>query len=121
MQKSGKSINNKQNNALNSFKSLIDHADTTIKQKFEVCMASYEYEMSEAIHRICLSCGVPKDADLAGIYASYRNQTAHGVIRRPEDCDVATYRILRGFIYVMNLKRANIPADRIKEIIGRMF
>ena len=106
---------------MKSFRSLISHADTTIKQKFEVRMASYEYEMSEAIHRICLSCGVPKDADLAGIYASYRNQTAHGVIRRPEDCDVATYRILRGFIYVMNLKRANIPADRIKEIIGRMF
>ena len=121
VQKSGKSINNKQNNALKSFKSLIDHADTTIKQKFEVCMASYEYEMSEAIHRICSSCGVPEDADLADIYASYRNQTAHGVIRRPENCDVATYRILRGFIYVMNLKRVNIPADRIKEIIGRIF
>jgi len=77
--------------------------------------------MSEAVHRICSSCGIPEDADLAGIYASYRNQTAHGVIRRPESCDVATYRIMRGFVYVMNLKKANIPADRIKDIIGRMF
>ena len=65
--------------------------------------------------------GVSEDTDLAGVYAAYRNQTAHGVIRRLENCDVVTYRILRGFIYVMNLKRANIPADRIKEIVGRMF
>ena len=41
VQKSGKSINNKQNNALKSFKSLIEHADSTIKQKFEVCEANY--------------------------------------------------------------------------------
>jgi hypothetical protein len=121
VQISGKSINNKQNNALKSFKSLIEHADTTIKQKFEVCETIYEYEMHETIHKICSLCGVPEDTDLAGVYAAYRNQTAHGVIRRLENCDVATYRILRGFIYVMNLKRANIPADRIKEIVGRMF
>lgn len=121
VQKSGKSINNKQNNALKSFKSMIDLADTTIKQKFEVCAASYAYEMSEAMRRICSFHGVPENADLAAIYASYRNQTAHGVIRRPESCDVATYRILRGFVYAMNLKRANVPSDRVKEIIARMF
>lgn len=121
VQQSGKSINNKQNNALKSFKSLIDHADTTIKQKFEICEANYEYEMSEAIQRIRAMCQVPSDMALADVYASYRNQTAHGVIRRPENCDIATYRILRGFVYVMNLKRADIPADRIKDIIGRMF
>lgn len=121
VQKSGKSINNKQNNALKSFKSLIEHADTTIKQKFEICEANFEYEMSDAMHRICSLCEVPEDTDLADAYASYRNQTAHGVIRRPENCDIATYRILRGFVYVMNLKRANVPTDKIKEIIGRMF
>lgn len=121
VEKSGKSINNKQNNALKSFKSLIDHADTTIKQKFEICESSYEYEMSEAIHRIRSLCGVQEDTDLATVYASYRNQTAHGVIRRPENCDVATYRILRGFIYTMNLKSAKVPADKIKDIISRMF
>ena len=121
VQKSGKSINNKQNNALKSFKSLIDHADTTIKQKFEVCEASYDYEMSEVIHRIRSLCSVLEDVDLAEVYASYRNQTAHGVIRRPENYDVATYRILRGFVYTMNLKRANVPADKIKDIISRMF
>lgn len=119
--KSGKSINNKQNNALKSFKSLIDHADTTIKQKFAVCESGYEYEMNEAIHRIRSLCSVPEDVDLAEVYASYRNQTAHGVIRRPENYDVATYRILRGFVYTMNLKRANVPADKIKDIISRMF
>lgn len=121
VEQSGKSINNKANNALKSFKSLIERADTTIKQKFEVCVANYEYEMSEAISRICSSSQVSKDTPLAEIYASYRNQTAHGVIRRPENCDVATYRILRGFVYVMNLKRANIPADKIKRVMDRLL
>ena len=121
VRQSGKSINNKQNKALNSFKSLITHADTTIKQKFEVCQENFEYEMSDAIKRICSTYHVPEDTDLADIYAEYRNQTAHGAVRRPESCDVATYIILRGFIYVMNLKRANVPAEKIKEIIQRMF
>lgn len=121
VKQSGKSINNKANNSLKSFKSLIERADTTIKQKFQVCEAEYEHEMREAISRICAWCQVPQGTDLAETYASYRNQTAHGVIRRPENCDVATYRILRCFVYVMSLKKANISADRIKSIMDRMF
>lgn len=76
--------------------------------------------MSEAIHRIRSLCSVPEDVDLAEVYASYRNLTAHGVIRRPENYDVATYRILRGFVYTMNLKRANVPTDKIKDIISNL-
>lgn len=117
---SGKSINNKQNSALKSFKSLIDHSDTTIKQKFEVCQNTYEYEMSDAIRTICSDLQISKDIDLAEAYSSYRNKTAHGVICRPESIDVATYRIMRAFIYVMNLKRANVPPDRIKKIIKKL-
>ena len=121
VKKSGKGINNRSNSSLKSFKSLIERADTTIKQKFQVCEAQYKYEMSETISRICSWCQVPQGIDLAETYASYRNQTAHGVIRCPENGDVATYRILRGFVYVMNLKKANIPADKIKSIMGKMF
>ena len=58
------------------------------------------------IHRICSVCDVQEDADLADIYAAYRNQTAHGVIRLLENCDVATYRMLSGFIFVTNLKKS---------------
>ena len=86
-----------------------------------MCEATYEYEMSEAIQQIRSACQILPDTVLSEVYASYRNQTAHGVIRRPENCDVATYRILRGFIDVMNLRKANIPPDRIKAIINRMF
>ena len=120
VRKSGKSINNKQNSALKSFRSLVNHSDTTIKQKFQVCEENYKYEMGEAIQRICSLCRVPADTDLAEVYSSYRNKTAHGAISRPEDCDVATYRIMRGFIYVMNLKRANIPQEKIKSIVNKL-
>ena len=115
-----KSINNKQNSALKSFFSLIDHSDTTIKQKFQVCEDQFMYEMGEAIQRICSACMIPRDTDLAEVYSAYRNKTAHGVISRPEACDVATYRIMRGFICVMNLKRANVPQERIKSIVNKL-
>lgn len=121
VQKSGKSINNKQNSALKSFKSLIDHSDTTIKQKFEVCEKEFAYEMDDFIQRICMDYGIPKDSNLAEAYSSYRNKTAHGVINRPENCDVATFRIMRGFIYAMNLKRAKVPQDNIKNIINKLL
>ena len=120
VKKSGKSINNKQNSALKSFLSLIDHSDTTIKQKFQVCEDQFMYEMGEAIQRICSACMIPRDTDLAEVYSAYRNKTAHGVISRPEACDVATYRIMRGFICVMNLKRANVPQERIKSIVNKL-
>lgn len=121
VQKSGKSINNKINGALKSFRSLISHADTTIKQKFEACQTIYAAETAEAITRVCRVNGIPEDADLADAYASYRNKTAHGIVQRPETIDVVTYSILRYFIYAMNLKKANIPPERIADIIRKIF
>lgn len=121
VQQSGKGINNKQNAALKTFKSLIEHADTTIKQKFQLCQSEFRAETEDAIANICRGYQLPEDTDLADAYALYRNQTAHGVIQRPEKVDVATYRILRCFVYTMNLKKANVPTERIREIVGRLF
>lgn len=118
---SGKSINNKQNAEYKSFMHLIEHADTTIKEKFKVCQEMFEEETKDAIEKICRESGITEDVDLAQSYAMYRNQTAHGVVRKPEDVEIATYRILRCFIYTMNLKRAHVSSDEIKEIIKKMF
>ena len=63
--------------------------------------AKYTLEDLNAV----FSYQLPEDTDLAAAYALYRNQTAHGVIQRPEKVDVATYRILRCFVYTMNLKK----------------
>lgn len=121
VEESGVSINNKKNSALSSFKHLITYADTTIEEKYRICLSEFECETKEAINRIISHCRLPKDINLAKSYAEYRNSTAHGAVRRPEDTEVATYRTLRIFIYVMNLRRANIPADKIKYIIEKMF
>jgi hypothetical protein len=121
VEESGFGINHKQNKNLKSFKNLIERFDTTIKQKFEVSQANYREETADAINNICRMCGISKDVDLAEAYASYRNHTAHGEIRRPEMVDVATYRILRCFIYTINLKKAKVPTERIQDIIKRMF
>lgn len=121
IEKSGKGINNKVNSALKSFKSLVDNADTTIKQKFEVCQTTYAAETAETITRECNAYGIHEDADLAEAYALYRNDTAHGTLKRPEPIDVVTYSILRYFVYAMNLKKANIPPERIADIIRKVF
>ena len=121
LEKSGKGINNKVNSALKSFKSLVDNADTTIKQKFEVCQTTYAAETAEAIARERNAYGIHEDANLAEAYALYRNMTAHGTIQRPETIDVVTYSVLRYFVYTMNLKKANILPERIADIIRKVF
>lgn len=121
VEQTGRSINNKQNTAWRSFKRLIERADTTLKEKFEACQMVYEEETRESIQRICRTCGIPEGTDLAEAYASFRNQTAHGVIQRPGNVEIATYQILRCFVYVMNLRRAGIPQEKIKEVLIRMF
>ena len=121
IEKSGKGINNKVNSALKSFKSLVDNADTTIKQKFEVCQTTYAAETAEAIARERNAYGIHEDANLAEAYALYRNMTAHGTIQRPETIDVVTYSVLRYFVYTMNLKKANILPERIADIIRKVF
>lgn len=120
VKQAGRSINNKQNTAWKSFKRLIERADTTLKEKFEACQIVYEAETRESIQRICRTCGIPEGTDLAEAYASFRNQTAHGVIQRPGNVEIATYQILRCFVYVMNLRRAGVPQEKIKEVLKRM-
>lgn len=96
-------------------------ADTTIKQKFEVCQTTYAAETAEAIARERNAYGIHEDANLAEAYALYRNMTAHGTIQRPETIDVLTYSVLRYFVYTMNLKKANILPERIADIIRKVF
>lgn len=100
---------------------MIDRADTTLQEKFEACQAVYEAETKEAIQRIRKTYGISEKTNLAEAYASFRNQTAHGVIQRPENVEIATYQILRCFIYAINLRRADVPTERIKEVLMRMF
>lgn len=121
VKQSGKSINNKENAALKSFRHLIEHADTTIKEKFQICESIFETETKDAIVKIRSACNVPAEIDLSEAYAAFRNHTAHGEVRKPENIDVATYRILRCFIYVLNLKRADVPSEQIKAIVQKMF
>lgn len=121
LNKRERSINNKQNTAWRSFRRLIEHTDTTLKEKFEACQMVYEAETGESIQRICRVYGTPEGTDLAEAYASFRNQTAHGEIKRPGNVEIATYQILRCFIYTMNLRRADVPTDRIKEVLTRIF
>ena len=41
--------------------------------------------------------------------------------KRPAPIDVVTYSILRYFVYAMSLKKANIPPERIADIIRKVF
>lgn len=121
IEQTGKSINHKQNTAWKSFKKIIERIDTTLREKFEVCQIKYEIETKESIQRICKAYEIPEETNLAEAYASFRNQTAHGVIQRPKNIEIATYQILRCFVYTLNLRRADVPPERIKEILSRMF
>lgn len=121
VKKTGKSINNNQNKAWRSFKRLIDHADTTLQEKFKACQKVYEAETKESIQRICKTYNISEDTNLAQAYALFRNQTAHGTIQKPGEVEIVTYQILRCFVYAMNMKRANIPSEKIKEVLRRMF
>lgn len=121
VKQTGKGLNNKRNSAWKSFKHLIDHADTTLQEKFEACQVAYEAETKASIQRIFKTYEIPEDTDLAQAYATFRNQTAHGIIQRPGNVDIATYQILRCFVYAMNLRSADVPPERIKAVLTRMF
>lgn len=117
---SGKGRSNKSNKALRSFEASIKKTDTTIKEKFEACEEELHIECNDAITSICRECKVPDDKELAQVYADYRNNTAHGKIRMPGNAEVAVYRILRCFIYAINLRMGGVPAEDAKQIIDKM-
>lgn len=118
---SGFSINNKANTALNSFRNLIGHTDTTIKEKFKFCMDKYANEIAPLIEKYARIQSVDKNTDFAQAYADYRNCTAHGSIPPISNTEIITFQLLNCFIYVLILERGGVPYERIKEIIIRMF
>lgn len=121
VEKTNKSINNRQNSAWKRFRKMIQNADTTIQEKFEACQVEFEEETKVAIQRIRNKYDIQETVNLAESYSSFRNQTAHGTIKKPGNEEIATYQILRCFVYAMNLKRAGVPSKNISAIIMKLF
>jgi len=118
---SGFSINNKVNAAWNSFRNLISHTDTTIKEKFKFCVDRYADEIAPLIEKYARIQGVDKNTDFAQAYADYRNRTAHGSIPPISKTETITFQLLNCFIYVLILEQGDVPHEKIKEILLRMF
>lgn len=118
---SGRSINNKTNTALKSFRSLITHTDFTIKEKFQFCMDKYENIVTPIMEKYARTEGVDKDTNFAQAYANYRNSTAHGSISPISKNEKITFQLMRCFIYVLVLEYGGVPDEKIKKIIMRMF
>ena len=118
---SGVSINNKTNAAFKSFRSLVSHTDTTIREKFQFCMNRYVNEITPLIEKYVRIEGVDKDTDFAQAYADYRNSTAHGSIPPISKTEKITFQLMKCFIYVLVLEYGGVPYEQIKEILIRMF
>ncbi len=115
------SINNKANAALKSFRNLISHTDTTIREKFKFCMERYADEITPLIEKYTRIEDIDKNTDFAQAYADYRNRTAHGAIPPISKTETITFKLLNCFIYVLILEQGDVPHEKIKEIILRMF
>ncbi len=118
---SGVSINNAKNKYLKSFRHLIEHYDTTIKEKYKFCETHFAAEIESILKKYCLRTGISIDTDFAEKYAEARNHSTHGVIEPIRDIDVVTFMILRCFIYLLIMERASVPSTKMKEIIAKLF
>lgn len=118
---SGVSLNNAKNKYLKSFRHLIEHFDTTIKGKYKFCEKHFSAEVVDILKKHCRLTGVPLDTDFSGKYAEARNRSAHGVIEPISNIDVVTFVLLRCFIYLLIMERADVPPVKMKEIIAKLF
>lgn len=121
VQHSTRSINNPQNKYFKSFRHLIECYDTTIKEKFQFCEDHFNSEIEQVKRKYCKFAGVPATTDLAMKYAESRNQSAHGNIAPITQEDVVTFQLLRCFIYLLIMERAEVPCEKRKEIINKLF
>lgn len=121
VKESGLSINNKTNAAFKSFRSLVGHSDTTIREKFQFCLDKYKNEITPLLEKYIRMEGVDKDIDLAQAYADYRNSIAHGSILPISEAEKITFQLMRCFIYILVLECGEVPYKNIKEIVKRMF
>lgn len=118
---SGKGINNPANAALKTFKRQIETSDTTIQEKFAYCENLFANQMADKIQRICGESEVTLQESFAKDYATMRNDTAHGTIHTIQNIDFVTYRMLRCFIYLLIMQRADVPAESMKRIVEKLF
>lgn len=118
---SGVSINNAKNKYLKSFRHLIEHYDTTIREKYKICETMFAAEIADVQRKYCRRTGVAIDTDFSEKYAEARNHAAHGVIEPIRDTDVVIFMLLRCFIYLLIMERASVPSAKMKEIITKLF
>lgn len=118
---SGVGINNKVNKSLKSFRHLVSTTDTTIREKFDFCLKRYSSEIAPIIEKHSRINGVPENTDFAQAYSDYRNSTAHGTILPISKVEIVTYQLLRCFIYILILEQGDVPHERVKEIISKLF
>ncbi|MDO4439294.1 MAG: hypothetical protein Q4B86_07655 [Eubacteriales bacterium] len=115
------SINNRSNAALNSFRNIISHTDTTIKEKFQFCMDNYVNEITPLIKKYVTAEGIDKDTNFSQAYSDYRNNIAHGSILPISKTEKITFQLMKCFIYALILEAGGVPREKIKDIITRMF
>lgn len=118
---SGFSINNPINTSLKSFRRLVSHTDTTIREKFQLCMDRYRNEITPLVEKYTRIKGISEDTNFAQAYADYHNTIAHGTILPISKTEIVTYQLMRCFIYILILEYGGVPNEKIKEIITRMF
>ena len=84
-------------------------------------MDRYADEIAPLIEKYARIQGVDKNTDFAQAYADYRNRTAHGSIPPISKTETITFQLLNCFIYLLILEQGDVPHEKIKEILLRMF
>lgn len=99
----------------------IYHYDGRLEEIFNFALKEYRFVISDALTRCKSLFKIRDNENLGSIYADIRNHFAHGTFFVLGDKECFVYSILQILIYTINLKVANIPDDKAKDMIEKTF
>jgi hypothetical protein len=107
----------------NKFDRAIEMVDSTLEEKFNHLCTEYEAIVSDFVKRAMKDIGVAcaEKNNLGRALSEMRNSIGHGTPIPMTGIHVAAFRIARCFIYVLILDKADVPHEKIKGIIDKMF
>lgn len=118
--KENDSLSKEERKYAEKFDGLINNYDGLLEEIFNSAINEFKVELSNFIMFLKNQFTVSDD-NYGRLYAKIRNPYAHGDFYQLGDDEAFIYELLQALIYAMNLKAANIPQDKSRDIITKIF
>ncbi len=117
----GKSLSKNEQKHYQNCRRQIERYEGQLEEKFNYVLKNNKDVVAQILQYNEKHLSTKLSENYGKIFADYRNKIAHGSVEPIADKQVAAYRLLRPFIYLLILSKIDLTPNEKKKVIAKLF